>query len=220
MCLHRHEHACITNTSRHGTSRHAASCWPRCKSWHLHKHARRTDTGTHATETPVLGGFLEGLGCCRRRALEVASFVPAGTCPEQGSHTEVLDGSLFEKEQGGHTFALEPNGLATACCASPGIPLGLPCVRFQHFAASATQEPPPILDTSKGYSYGNMFCAMAFTTRPLAWKFLGSRLEFQAFFCEIDWVFRVWSMGSGGGGEGSRAGPSIGDPGEVRRSSW
>ena len=28
------------------------------------------------------------------------------TCPEQGSHTVVLDGSLFEKEQGGHTFAL------------------------------------------------------------------------------------------------------------------
>ena len=26
------------------------------------------------------------------------------TCPEQGSHTAVLDGSLFEEAQGGHTF--------------------------------------------------------------------------------------------------------------------
>jgi hypothetical protein len=45
--LHRHEHACSTSTSRHHTSRHAASCWPRCKSRQLHEHARRT--GTHAT---------------------------------------------------------------------------------------------------------------------------------------------------------------------------
>ena len=43
------------------------------------------------------------------------------TCPEQGSHTVVLDGSLFEKEQGGHTFALEPHGGATAGYPIPGI---------------------------------------------------------------------------------------------------
>ena len=30
------------------------------------------------------------------------------------SHTVVLDGSLFEKEQGGHTFSFEPHGAATA----------------------------------------------------------------------------------------------------------
>jgi hypothetical protein len=30
------------------------------------------------------------------------------------SHTVVLDGSLFEKEQGGHTFSFEPQGAATA----------------------------------------------------------------------------------------------------------
>jgi hypothetical protein len=42
--LHRHEHACITNTSRH-----AASCWPRCKSLHKYKHACSTNTSTHAT---------------------------------------------------------------------------------------------------------------------------------------------------------------------------
>ena len=30
------------------------------------------------------------------------------------SHTVVLDGSLFEKEQGGHTFSFEPRGAATA----------------------------------------------------------------------------------------------------------
>jgi hypothetical protein len=29
------------------------------------------------------------------------------------SHTVVLDGSLFEKEQGGHTFSFEPHGAAT-----------------------------------------------------------------------------------------------------------
>ena len=45
--LHRHEHACSTSTSRHDTSRHAASCGPRVKSLHRHEHARRT--GTHAT---------------------------------------------------------------------------------------------------------------------------------------------------------------------------
>ena len=33
----------------------------------------------------------------------------------------VLDGSLFEKEQGGHTFALEPHGGATAGYPIPGI---------------------------------------------------------------------------------------------------
>ena len=32
--LYRHEHACSTNTSRHDTSRHTASCWSRCKSLH------------------------------------------------------------------------------------------------------------------------------------------------------------------------------------------
>ena len=30
------------------------------------------------------------------------------------SHTVVLDGSLFEKEQGGHTSSFEPHGAATA----------------------------------------------------------------------------------------------------------
>ena len=41
------------------------------------------------------------------------SLFCSGTCPEQGSHTVVLDGSLFEKEQGGHTFGLGPHGAAT-----------------------------------------------------------------------------------------------------------
>ena len=36
-----------------------------------------------------------------------------------------LDGSLFKKEQGGHTFSLEPHGAAMACCPIPGIPHGL-----------------------------------------------------------------------------------------------
>ena len=58
---------------------------------HKHKHARNMN--------PLCGGSLEGCCCSRREALEVASFVPG-----QGSHTVVLDGSLFEKEQGGHTF--------------------------------------------------------------------------------------------------------------------
>ena len=35
------------------------------------------------------------------------------TCPEQGSHTAVLDGSLVEKEQGSHTFVPRPHGAAT-----------------------------------------------------------------------------------------------------------
>ena len=30
------------------------------------------------------------------------------------SHTVVLDGSLFEKEQGGQTFSFEPHGAAMA----------------------------------------------------------------------------------------------------------
>ena len=68
---------------------------------HKLKHARNVN--------PLLGGSLEGCGCSRREFLEVASFV----CPEQGSHTAVLDGSLFEKEQGGHTFVPRPHGAAT-----------------------------------------------------------------------------------------------------------
>jgi hypothetical protein len=67
---------------------------------HKHKHARNIN--------PLLGGSLEGCGCSCREFLEVASFVP-----EQGSHTAVLDGSLFEKEQGGHTFVPRPHGAAT-----------------------------------------------------------------------------------------------------------
>jgi hypothetical protein len=51
--------------------------------------------------------------------------------PEQGSHTVGLDGSLFKKEQGGHTFSLEPHGAATACCPIPGIPRGQPCVKIE-----------------------------------------------------------------------------------------
>ena len=30
------------------------------------------------------------------------------------SHTVVVDGSLFQKEQGGHTCSFEPHGAATA----------------------------------------------------------------------------------------------------------
>ena len=67
---------------------------------HKPKHARNIN--------PLFGGSLEGCGCSRRQVLEVASFVPG-----QGSHTVVLDGSLFEKEQGGHTFGLGPHGSAT-----------------------------------------------------------------------------------------------------------
>ena len=57
---------------------------------------------------PLCGGSLEGCGCSRREVLEVASFVPG-----QGGHTVVLDGFLFEKEPGGHTFGLGPHGEAT-----------------------------------------------------------------------------------------------------------
>ena len=53
------------------------------------------------------------------------------TCPEQGSHTVGLDGSLFKKEQGGHTFSLEPHGAAMACCPIPGIPRGQPCIKIE-----------------------------------------------------------------------------------------
>ena len=67
---------------------------------HEYKHARNRN--------PLCGGSLEGCGCSRRQVLEVASFVPG-----QGSHTAVLDGSLFEKEQGGHTFGHGPHGAAT-----------------------------------------------------------------------------------------------------------
>ena len=60
-------------------------------------HAAQTQASTTA-RTASLGGSL----FCSR------------TCPEQGSHSVVFDGSLFQKEQGGHTLSFEPRGAATA----------------------------------------------------------------------------------------------------------
>ena len=60
-------------------------------------HAAQTQASTTAT-TASLGG----------------SLFCSWTCPEQGSHSVVLDDSLFDKEQGGHTFSFEPRGAATA----------------------------------------------------------------------------------------------------------
>jgi hypothetical protein len=54
--LDRHENACSTNTSRHDTSRHTASCRPRCKSLHRNKHACRMLGGSlFCSWTEVLG---------------------------------------------------------------------------------------------------------------------------------------------------------------------
>jgi len=44
----------------------------------------------------------------------VGQRVLPGRAVFYASHTVVLDGSLFEKEQGGHTFSCEPHGAATA----------------------------------------------------------------------------------------------------------
>ena len=63
-----------TSTSRHDTSRHVATCWPRCRSRQVHEHAR--STSMHATEIPIGVGVREGRGHCRWSAMEVASCVP------------------------------------------------------------------------------------------------------------------------------------------------
>ena len=55
------------------------------------------------------------------------------TCPEQGSHTVGVDGSLFKKEQGGHTFSLEPHRTARPAGRAPllGAPSSTsPCDAF------------------------------------------------------------------------------------------
>jgi hypothetical protein len=71
---------------------------------HKHKHARNINTRFwRLPERPLLLSSAS-LG---------GSLFCSWTCPEQGSHTEVLDGSLFEKEQGGHTFGHGPHGVAT-----------------------------------------------------------------------------------------------------------
>ena len=46
---HRHEHACITKTSRR-----ASSCWPRCKSLHKHKHANASRIQARTQQKPPL----------------------------------------------------------------------------------------------------------------------------------------------------------------------
>ena len=96
--LYKHERASMTNTNRH-----VWSCWSRCKSLHKHKHECITNTSTHATETPLLGGSRGGPRLLSSGILGGSLFC-SWTCPGQGSHTAVLDGSLFEEAQGGHTF--------------------------------------------------------------------------------------------------------------------
>ena len=83
-----------------------------------------TNTSTHASQTQARTQHkppfwrLPG----RLRLLSSASLggslFCSGTCQEQGSHTVVLDGSLFEKEQGGHTFGHGPHGAATLGCSN------------------------------------------------------------------------------------------------------
>ena len=62
------------------------------------------------------------------------------TCPEQGSHTVGLDGSLFNKEQGGHTFSSEPHGAATAWYPSPMSPCGPPCINHRRLVAAGKDK--------------------------------------------------------------------------------
>ena len=123
--LHGHKHACSTNTSRH-----ALSCWPRCRNLHRHKHACITRHKRARNRNP-LRWRLPRLPQGPMSASLGGSLFCSWTCPEQGSHTVVLDGSLFKKEQGGHTFALEPHGVATACYPIPGFPRGLPGVKSE-----------------------------------------------------------------------------------------
>ena len=74
--LHRHEHACITNTSRH-----ASSCWPRCKSLHKHKHACITNTSTHATKPPFLAAPLKA-AVAHWKAVAIFVRYHSGTAPD------------------------------------------------------------------------------------------------------------------------------------------
>ena len=99
-----------TNMSTHasqtqaGTHRHVGLSARAC-----------TSTSTHASQTQARTQHkppfwrLPG----RLRVLSSASLggsiFCSWTCPEQGSHIVVLDGSLFEKEQGGHTFGHGPH---------------------------------------------------------------------------------------------------------------
>ena len=78
-----------------------------------------TNTCTHASQTqartqhkPPSWRLPGGLRLLLSGILGGSLFC-SWTCPEQGSHTAVLDGSLFEKEQGGHTFVPRPHGAAT-----------------------------------------------------------------------------------------------------------
>ena len=114
--LHRQKHACSTNTSRH-----ASSCRSRCRNLHRHKHACITRHKRARNRNP-LRWRRPRLPLWPMSASLGGSLFCSWTCPEQGSHTVVLDGSLFKKEQGGHTCALEPHEAATACCPMPGFP--------------------------------------------------------------------------------------------------
>ena len=78
-----------------------------------------TNTSTNASQTqarmqhkPLSWRLPGGLRVLSSGMLGGSLFC-SWTCPEQGSHTAVLDGSLFEEEQGGHTFLHGPYGAAT-----------------------------------------------------------------------------------------------------------
>ena len=89
--LHGHKHACSTNTSRH-----ALSCWPRCRNLHRHKHACITRHKRARNRNP-LRWRRPRLPLWPMSASLGGSLFCSWTCPEQGSHTAVLDGSSFKK---------------------------------------------------------------------------------------------------------------------------
>jgi hypothetical protein len=65
-----------------------------------------------------------------------------------------LDGSLFKKEQGGHTFSPEPHGAATACSPIPGVRVpGSTHQTFQHCTAIVARacraRHPPLLHVTR-----------------------------------------------------------------------
>ena len=105
-----------TNMGAHASqtqNRHVSSYWSRYKSLHRHKHACITRHKRARNRNP-LRWRRPRLPLWPMSASLGGSLFCSWTCPEQGSHTVVLDGSLFEKEQGGHTFSFEPRGAATA----------------------------------------------------------------------------------------------------------
>ena len=110
-CTNMSAHASQTQT---GTYHHVGLVARACTNTCTHASQTQAHTQHKPPSWRLPGGLLLLLS-----GILGGSLFCSWTCPEQGSHTAVLDGSLFEKEQGGHTFGHGPHPSHPSFCLLP-----------------------------------------------------------------------------------------------------